>query len=234
MSNQEVITREPEDHPLFRRPFYTDWTIWLAALGIGVGVENAADSYPNAFWASDTYDLLASSIDVALAILVQALFLGILPAVLRRAIKRRRTGFQDIRPEFATFRFWLLALVVGAVTWVATDAIKESSGSALPEIQCNQQGEDTICIKATPLNRSTFMLESSWTYPVVKFLEGQAIKSWSWTTTVNCESRTGQLTDLRALGIDGSILPISAQVVVQVQGTMEADQIPQLIDGACT
>ena len=81
---------------LLDRPLLRDWIVYLWALGVAAGVATALGDYQtdsnvvtdSAFW-----------IDLAFAVGVQSFFFMVLPAWLRRSLRRRSASRQRTRPR---------------------------------------------------------------------------------------------------------------------------------------
>ena len=67
---------------LYDQPLWKDWLTWLTALAVVVGVLDALRDYDSAI-------PFATVIDLALAVVVQFLFWGVLPGLLRRWVRSR-------------------------------------------------------------------------------------------------------------------------------------------------
>lgn len=81
---------------LLDRPLLRDWIVYLWALGLAAGVATSLGDYPgdgsvvtdSAFW-----------IDLAFAVVVQSVIFMVLPAWVRRSLRRRAASHQRTRPR---------------------------------------------------------------------------------------------------------------------------------------
>ena len=82
---------------LFKKPFYTDWTVLLGAIAVGVPAWDTGQKYP-AIWNGSTADFIGVSIDAGLSTLFQIVVFCFAPA----AIRRRWGKFWQAACTFAT------------------------------------------------------------------------------------------------------------------------------------
>lgn len=73
---------------MLRRPLYRDWIFWLWGLMTFVGIKSTLDYYPDGIRTG--FDRMAFTIDVAIVLGVNTLLFLLLPAGIRRAVRRGR------------------------------------------------------------------------------------------------------------------------------------------------
>lgn len=237
------------DLPLFRKPFVTDWTVVLGLLAVGASTTQQLRGYPSLIDSPDSYNLIAAAVDVAVAFLFQLLVWAFLPAWIRRRIRLRRLRKgkslrKDFR-EFRVFKVWLLALGVLLVVAGSTEMFKSGnpdfqgplSGSSPSNVsipkECFPRGEDEVCISGFATGNLA-ILQFTWTYrsdPQVEDSLGRlkTIHQWTWSASVNCDTRTGGIMSLSALGPSGDDVRLDEVIVSQIQEGMYNDYIVPLL-----
>jgi hypothetical protein len=71
---------------LFKREFWTDWTLWLAAFAIVAGVTSVQNDYD----AADDAGSVANFIELVIVVVFQFVLFGVVPAAIRLAVRSRR------------------------------------------------------------------------------------------------------------------------------------------------
>jgi hypothetical protein len=75
--------------PLFNKPIWKDWIVYLWLFATWAVVAPTIQDYPAPRTPEDN---LALTIDIAIAVVVQTLVFLLLPAVIRRAVRKRRNA----------------------------------------------------------------------------------------------------------------------------------------------
>lgn len=231
MTNDEFDPESRERLPLFKKPFYSDWTIILGAVAVGVGAWSSASGYPP-IWQSTSGDLVAVSIDVGLGGLFQVIVFSFVPAAIRR---RWGKGWAALNPpREKESRVWMVALVVAvaAVLAAGSSSTQEpSSAAAVPE--CRSRDGDLICFTVTSANDDGATVAAEWIYAVPRSLGSTSISKWTWGMTVSCNTRTGIVYGVAAFDLSGARLALTEATYDQVRSGMQRDQIPALVSDFC-
>lgn len=237
--------------PLFEKPFYSDWIIWLAVVAVVASTSNAANSYGPIFKSTPGVDIEPFFWDVTFAVALQTCFFGFIPALIRRKVRERRMRREvtagNMKPDLH------LGVVVGVCLTAAlgTIGVVEASkdytaplGSALStggreeslldvsERECRPVGQDTMCISGIMTRSGRIEVESEWRYSVQRTIDGFNVSEFRWTTTLDCGARTGSISGLAAYSSTGYRLPLSPALLSEIAEGMQRDQVPQILD-AC-
>lgn len=217
--------------PLFKKPFYYDWTVVLGAFVVGIGAWNSAIGYPP-LWTSTPVDLADSALNIGIQAVINVCLFTYVPAAIRRRWTRGWAASNPPREKDS--RVWMVAfiVVVSAVLAAGTVSAQESS-SPLGERQCTPNGGDLICFTLISATDNAATLAGEWIYGAPRSLGSTSISKWTWRMSLSCSTRSGTLHGVAALNPSGGRLALTNGDYERVRNGMQRDQVPAAVSHFC-
>jgi hypothetical protein len=217
--------------PLLNADPVKDWVTNASLIVAGVVSYNRASSdfIIRGNKQFQTFDLVASSIDVILSTAIMFfLFVGILGSI-RRTRSNGEVNVLDLKET--KFRKMKIALAIVVVSFVSLLAAYSNYGTSSVnavdkgvqfESRCQPQGENELCISAVGAGEFlTFNFEL--TYKVPQDFNGFQVSSSTWELARDCKKKTLSAIQLKFLDINKIEIPIEAGVLQTALQGIETD-----------
>jgi len=221
---------------LFKKPFYTDWTVLLGAIAVGVPAWDTGQKYP-AIWNGSTADFIGVSIDAGLSTLFQIVVFCFAPAAIRR---RWGKFWQAVNPPAEKeSRVWLVAVLVAIGSVLAGSATsaetvgEATGGDAAGLRRCTPMGVDEVCFTVVSANEDSGTLMAEWNYAEPMYEFGSWIAGWTWSVSISCSTDDGLVYGLNAVDLTGNHVALPASVENDIRSGMQRDQVPAFVAEIC-
>lgn len=220
--------------PLFRKPFFKDWTVVLGLLTVASGAASNVGTSGDVFKFKGT-DWLAFAIELAVVTGVQGTIFAVLPALVRRRLTRRRINTSTNHEIFPIASFWSLAFALAItsallVSFAQRNDLNSSIGRS--DRTCRQEVEGTKCVRVTYLGNEELSIQINWKYLEKGEFFGEYISEATYTYRILCNEKTGYVSDLNAFSSPGQSVSINEAERSQV-ATLLQNEINQAVNRLC-
>lgn len=216
--------------PLFRKPIYKDWTIWLAGFFVASRSEIiATEQYLAGVAAPDEF--LTMSFDTCLALAISGTTFGLFPALLRRrrAIKRGTIAGETV--QLATSHFWIL---MGGIALIAN---VWAFGNLPTEIEsqrkCEMRENAEFCVEVSTLTTTKRLVKISYEFVEPQVISGSRALGFEYMLNLDCLEKQGEVIKISSLGFSGSSLPIATADRQQAVDEILSNDVPPLLRRLC-
>lgn len=220
--------------PLFRKPFYKDWTVILGLLTVASGAASNVGTSGDVL-RFKLYDWIAFVINLAFITGVQGTVFGVIPALIRRRLKRRRMTTENEYEVFPKRFFWGMAFIIAFTSAFLVSLAQRNDDSSfigLSDRTCEQEIEGTKCVRFTYLGNEELSIQINWKYLEMREFSGEFISEVTYTYRILCKEKTGYVSDLNAFSSPGQAIVINeaerSQVTMGIQ-----NEVNQVVNRLC-